>query len=490
MIPVKNHIISALAVAVLLPCITSCGAPSSDAVSSSHGTATATVPPAFEPRDFEEEKITFLTYNEHATDYTDSYICAEDDDGNAISKAVIERNDATEEMYNVKITGDAVHSPKYEAVTRMQAGQCDFDVMYEWGSRTSSLATDGMLYDFYDLEDIDLTRSYWVPSANEDLTVGGKMYISTNYISMNSIGWANFIYFNKTMYEELGFSETLYDLVSENNWVFDKYVELMMSVSADVDGDGEMTSKDRYGMWGESDRCLVSLTRYAGITNTEKTEDGYDLGLYNETAVSIYTKFKDVLNSEDAFIYYEDIWREKPNLSEFASRHKGARYLGFGEGHVLFMEGTMDMTHEFADMEDDYGVLPHPLYDSNQTEYYHYVDVNAPMFSIPLQADSTDILGTVLEYMACKSEEYLLPAFYDATIKSKRLPDERDYAMLDIVKNSIKYEWTDLYGLSVTGSIMDKMMASGSFKSVYSRYSNKAKAEIKSCVNALEPTNS
>ncbi len=455
--------------------------------SASYDSATVEAPPSFESEDHKGDEFTFLIYNEHATDYTDNYIWAENSNGNDLREAVINRNRAAEEMFNIKVVADEVFSPKSEAIVRMQAGQCDFDVLYEWGSRTSSLALDGMLYDFQDLEHVDLSRSYWVPSAKDDLTIGGKMYIATNYITMNSIGWANFIYFNKTMYSELGYTESLYDLVDTREWTFDKFVDLAVSVSTDINGDGVMTSADQYGLWGDVNGCLTNLARYAGIQNTQKQNDGsYVLSIYNETAVNVYTNFKNKLDTGDIFIDYEDIWGEKPDLTAFASRYKGARFLGFGEGHVLFMPGSMDMTHEFVEMKDDYGVLPNPLMNSSQESYYHFVDTNAPMFSVPVQGERIETVGRILEFLAYKSEEYLLPAFFETTIKSKRMPDTMDYKMLDIVKNSIKYEWTELYGLTVTNSVMSKMMTSGSFKSVYNRFASKVKAEIKGCVTTLE----
>jgi len=486
---IKRHISFVLALAsVMQISLASCSDLGANSSSSAlYGSSTVTAPPSFESEDHNGEKFTFLIYNDHATDYTDNYIWVENSNGNALREAVVNRNIAAEELFNIKVTADEVYSPKYEAIVRMQAGQCDFDVMYEWGTRTSSLAIDGLLYDFKDLEDVDLSRSYWIPSAREDLTVGGKMYIATNYITMNSIGWANFIYFNKTLYSELGNTDSLYDLVDAKEWTFDKYVDLAVSVSTDIDGDGIMTSADQYGVWGNVNRCLTDLTRYAGIQNTKKQSDGsYALSIYSETAVDIYISFKNKLDSGDVFIDYENIWGEKPDLSAFASRYKGARFLGFGEGHVLFMPGSMDMTHEFVEMQDDYGVLPNPLMDSTQESYYHFVDTNAPMFSIPVQGEKIDTTGKILEFLAYKSEECLLPAFFETTIKSKRMPDTMDYKMLDIVKNSIKYEWTELYGLSVTNSVMSKMMTSGSFKSVYNRLASKAKAEIKSCVTTLK----
>lgn len=449
-------------------------------------TAAKEDPPVFREKDLGGRDITFMIYNEHAVNYVDSYIWADSAEGGVIAEAVSKRNRETENMYNVNITVDTVYSPKNEATGRIQSGQCDFDVIYEWGTNASTLALDGLLYDFKDLKSVDTGRGYWVPSTHGDLTVGGKMFIATNYITMNSIDYAEMLYFNKTMYEKLGYTESLYDCVTNGTWTTDKLVDIAVSATNDVDGDGEMTSADRYAFWGSRDDSLVDLARSAGAQNTVKNTDGsYSLDVYNQKIVDIYTKYADKLSGKENFITYEDIWQEQPNLSDFSSRSEGARFLGFGEGHIMFMSGTLSLTREFEDMTDDYGILPNPVYDADQPGYCHFIDSNAPMLSVPKDGVDVDITGLVLEYMAYSSEKHLLPAYTKLTTESKKTVDVSDAKMLEFIKCSLRYEWTELYNLQVTNTILGRMMDSGSFKSVYNRLYSKSMAEINGCVNTL-----
>lgn len=447
---------------------------------------TVTEPPVFKEKDFGGDNFTFLTYKDIASSYYDSYIVADASRGEAISEAVARRNDEAKTMFNINVASDEVYSPKNEAISRLQSGQCDFDVIYESGTELSSLALDGLLANFDDLTSVDLSRSYWVPSVKEDLTVGGKMYMATNYVTMNSISYADMIYFNKSIYKALGYTESLYDAVKNGMWTIDKYVDVAVSAVSDLNEDGAMTAHDRFGIWGDSSGYLTSLVQFSGGENTHENGDGScQLDVYNEKAVSIFTKYVEKLNNGKIFLTYDDVWAEQPNLTDFATRAEGARFLGFGEGHVLFMPGNLGFIHEFKNMKDDFGVLPNPRYNTDQDSFHHFIDGAAPMFAIPKDAKDVGNAGLILEYMAYRSEKHLLPEYIAGIVGEGESLDPNDEFMIDIIRNSVRYEWTELYKLSVTNTIMNKMMVSGSFKSVYNRLSSKAKAEINGCVDTL-----
>lgn len=439
--------------------------------------------PVFEDRDFDEAEFKFLIYDESATDYLDDYIWSESLTGGTIGDAVSDRNREVEERYNVKVVAEAVGGPMGEATKRMQAGQCDFDIIYEWGIRSKSAALDSMLYDFLDLDYVDFDQSYWVPSATDDLTVGGHLFIYTNMITMNSLSWADILFFNKNLIDKLNMTVP-YDYVNTNNWVYDVYLDMVLAAEEDVNGDGQMTLEDQYGQVGTAEGELVSFCRDGSMV--VKNDDGsVTLTGYTERMLSSYQKYSNKLKTTGAYISYEDVWANGPDMSAFTSKHSAARYLSFGEGHTLFMGGTMDITKELVNMQDTYGVVPSPVYDSS-TPFSANVDCNAPMFSIPIQAKDYEKIGIILEYMAYQSEQILLPAYYETTIKTKRMEDTEDYKMLDIVRDNTHYNWTGVYLWDTTYSdLLSKMVTSGNFKSVYARYGAKCQAEIDEVVNKL-----
>ena len=441
-------------------------------------------PPDFESMDLGGGEFAFLVCDEATEKYNDLYIWSDGVSGGSVDKAVADRNRDAESKFNIKIRTKKVHSPRVEVARAIQSGQVDFDVVYERGTQAAVLALSGYLSDIAELPCVDLGRSYWVPTATGNLSIAGKTYVATNYITMDSLGWTECIFYNKTMYDSLGLSESLYDVVKDNKWNIDKYLDLAAIATDDLDGNGIMTSADRFGIWGDVNECLVALSKSSGVTNTQNDSTGFSLGMYNQTVVDVYTRFEELI-SGSSFIGYDEIWNEYPNLTAFPTRYEAARNIAFGGGHVLFMQGYLNMTDEFGSMRDDYGILPNPLNNPEQQEYYHYIDVTAPVFAVPVDSDYHDNTGIILEYMAYKSEESVMPAFFSETVGSNKAYDERDIEIFGIIKNSTRYEWTELYGLDITSSILEKMMTSGSFTSVYNRMSKKAIDEINEVYNIL-----
>lgn len=435
--------------------------------------------PDFPEADFDEAEFKFLHYGSLATDFTDEYIWSENFTGGAIGDAVIERNQLAEDMYNVVVTAEEVGGPMGEATKRMQAGQCDFDVIYEWGSRSKDAALDGMLFNALEL-DVDMTQSHWVPSANNSLTVADRLFIFTNMVTMNSLSWADIVYFNKDLMDKIN-EDYPYDYVEAGTWTYDLVMELCFKAEEDLDGDGEMTVADQFG--GYSGGAILGAL--CSAPRTEDNGDGtYKLITYTEAMVAAYGEYaKKTASLED--VGYEDVWAAGIDTSAFKSKHSGARFYLFGENHQLFMGGSIDMTKELVEMKSDYGVVPEPVKKEGDA-YSAGVDYNAPIFSIPLQVEDPEMVGMVFDYLAYESERLLLPAYYDTTIKTKRMEDVRDYDMLDIVRDTVKFDWTGLYMWdSDLGGMRSSMLTSGNFKSVAARYEGKCQAQIDEVIEKL-----
>lgn len=432
----------------------------------------------FEEADYDEAEFKFLHYGDTATDFHDQYIWSENFTGGAIGDAVIERNQLVEDMYNVVVTAEEC-GPMGEAVKRMQAGQCDFDVIYEWGIRSKGAALDGMLYDFHELPNVNLDRSYWVPSAVEGLTVADRMFVATNMVSMNAISWAGIYFFNKMLFDKLGY-EYPYDYVYSDTWTYDVVIEMVLGAEEDVNGDGEWTIEDQYGGFGGS-------SLLAGVCSAPLVEDNgdgtYTLIPYTEGMVAQYGKYK---NKLDSIVDLEmDEILEGADISAFPSQYVASRFIIFGEDHSLFLGGSIDMTKEFVNMKSDYGIVPEPVVNAGD-EYSCGVDYCAPMFSMPIQLEDPEMAGMVFDYMAYESERLLLPAYYETTIKTKRMEDTRDYDMLDIVRDSIGYNWRGVYMWdSELNQIRGKMLTSGNFASVAKRYGAKCQAEIDEMIEKI-----
>ena len=433
----------------------------------------------FEEADFNGAEFKILHYGEKADNFHDRYIWSEAFTGEAIGDAVKERNQLVEDKYNVVITAEEC-GPMGEASTRIQAGQVDFNLIYEWGIRSTGAALDGMLYDFHELNYVNFDQSYWVPSAIDGLTIADRMFLSTNMITMNSLSWAGIYYFNKMILEELQLTIP-YDYVDQKNWTYDVVLDMVTKAEFDVNGDGTMGIEDRYGGI-DGDSILGGV---CSAPMYEVVDGEYKLITFTEGMVAAYNTYKSKCEAIEGIDIME--YAAASDISNFDSEFIAARFLSFGEDHSLFLSGSIDMTKEFVDMKNDYGIVPTPTKKAGD-EFSTGVDYCAPMFSIPVSVKDADMTGMILEYMAYESERLLLPAYYETTIKTKRMQDTRDYTMLDIVRGSVNYDWTGIYmfGSEKFGGMRSAMLESGNFASVAKKFGPVAQKEIDDVISTIE----
>ena len=105
----------------------------------------------------------------------------------------------------------------------------------------------------------------------------------------------------------------------------------------------------------------------------------------------------------------------------------------FAAGKQLFTIGGALVITEFADMEDAFGILPMPKWNTDQSRYYHIIDTPCPMMGIPnTKADATDI-GYMLEYFSYEGQQTISPTFKDRMLKRRYAQDSDSGDMLDII---------------------------------------------------------
>ncbi len=442
----------------------------------------------FKSADYEGNEFTFLVikHSDIIKDYYGgAFIDAETLTGGKVNDAVFERNHAVEKKYNVEIVEKAeVNGDPAQILQQyIMSGDFVFDVVYGWGYKLGACITENYLGDFNNLTDADFTQEYWSPSTIEDLTVDDRLFLSQNEISMNVLDWASFLFYNKTMAADRNIESEFgspYEMVEEGTWTYDKFLKMVQGASADLDGDGSITRNDFFGLL-DGNGIGTGALQNCGVYYTTKNDDGsYDLSFYSEKTLGIIDMVYEVYSNDKYVKDFEDIWNEPGSSSDgFDDEWQYARSY-FATDHALFCGGSANITSEqaFRDMDSEYGVLPFPKYDVNQENYNATLDPLASMFALP-STERTDIgswerTGIILEYMAYKSHEILLPAYYYEVLQGQRMDDERDREMLDIIRQNVHYEFADLVSItSISDTITNMFKKPAMAASTYTRNQKK-----------------
>lgn len=279
----------------------------------------------------------------------------------------------------------------------------------------SNLAYQGFLYDLNTLANIDLSKSWWDPKAQEQLEIGGRMFYTTGDAMVLDNNCTYCILFNKDIIavENL---ESPYELVRNNQWTQEKMIEMTANIGADLDGNGKYDDQDRYGLliWTDSGIAVIHAAggRFATIENG--SELVYTLN--NEHNISVLERWVEVRNDQN-------------NMFITGS----GSIAGFEEGRVLFYTRYINSVHALRELDLDFGILPYPKGSVEQEEYYNTLhSYGNALMCIPDAADP-EMSAAVMEAMSYYGQQELKPAYYDITLVGKGIRDEESEEMLDII---------------------------------------------------------
>ncbi len=409
---------------------------------------TADNTPVFPEADYGEADFIVYARSSNAGSYRGMYIVS-DNLGDTMSEAVFLRNLAVEEKYNVKFSTMEEDKPYEKIRTFLQSGDIPFDLVLDRRSYLGSLAQEGCLYNFNNLEHVDFSQDYWDSNAARDYEIAGKLFFMASDISVSNLAGARFFYFNKQLIEDYNLDNP-YDLVHNNKWTLDKFLAMVQSVSTD-NGDGIWNAEDTYGLLAEegaSNGNIMHLLVGCGIRFTEVNPDGTLItNAYNEKTLNIMSAVANVLLKNNYSITYQQA-SAGADTSGFPNIFDYGRSL-FTQDRFLFIQGNMGVAHQFKDMKSDYGVLPNPKLDETQESYYHKMDKYSLIWAIPNCDMDYDRLGIIMEYWAYQSSKTVMPAYYEITIKTKRVHEETASQMLDLIKSTILYDLSEPYGTDI-----------------------------------------
>ena len=115
----------------------------------------------------------------------------------------------------------------------------------------------------------------------------------------------------------------------------------------------------------------------------------------------------------------------------------------------------------------------------------HTVTPPASIFALPstyrndVSTAGPERTGMILEYMAYKSNEIVLPQYYETLLKGQRLGTEDDQQMLDIIKDTIRYDLCSMVGLEgITTNFQAVIFKPQTASSAYKRNEIKLSKEL------------
>ena len=347
--------------------------------------------------------------------------------------------DYIEATYNCEIVGEKTNTVYIPDTIKNQvlsgSTENEYDICFTSISATAPLAIEGMIEDLNTISTIDLSQAWWDQNAVSDLSIGGKVFFTCGDINTYDDQGTWCMLFNKNLKDKLGIEEDFYQLVKNNEWTFDKFVEICKTSNAtyDSDGDGDQDELDNWAFGTETYNVYVHVVA-AGQKITQKDSDDIPYLTLSEETESTFKIISDTLefyNNQNLVM----IANAPPYSTKFPQYcWEETVHKAFIEGRELFYMCGLIHAASFRVMEDEFGILPIPKYYSTQDRYYHTVSQgNSSCMCIPIGLEDTEDVGLIVSAIAEMSKQKVTPAYYDVQLKYRDSRDDESGEMLDII---------------------------------------------------------
>ena len=479
----KNQRILALALALLTGCsmFLSCASDQAEensttgAVTSGEPSAAEeTVPEETEPElamdDLEDADLGGADYiiaglsNRTTTAVTSSEL-----NGEVINDAQYNSARTVEERFYVNISYEDIANADDTMATAVKgivsSGDDKYAVAFGVDTQQITLGLSGHYFNLRDIPQFNFDQPWWIDST-DTIAIGNKAYVASSYLSYYCLYYMRTLVMNKDLAGNLGI-EIPYDKVFEGEWYLDDLTGMAAAATIDLNGDGQMTADDQYGL---SYEVLYTLQSSMGIKIIEKDADNMPYLAFDLDRASTYlAKIENLCNN---YGFYEAGY--------------GATF--FSNGKSLFCYCNLrEVCNVIRDTDINYGYLPAPKLDENQEDYLTYAtDV---YWGIPTtNTAKLDMIGTVTEALSCQHFNYVRPAFYETTMKTKLSGDENDIKVLDLMAERLRIDFAFAYQNNISGvATFDDMYRDGvTSDNLASKYKSSEKVFNKTLEKLLE----
>ncbi len=356
------------------------------------------------------------------------FMIAEEETGDLVNDAVFQRNLAIEERYNLDF--EMVEAEPNAGANQIRTFIVSGDQTYQLYLSTQHGGMPGMILNDYfvnwnELDALKLENPYWNPKGVDKISFNDKYYVMRGDLNLKGYNSTNAIFFNQKLFDDLGIDYPYQD-VYDMTWTIDKMIAITKQGYSDLNGDSEWDpNTDRLGYSGWAAENMQALYIGMGGDTVGKDENGMPkFVLSRENNVKLIDKLIELYDGKNAYL----------NNYEY-SIDKTA----FKEGRLLMDDGMITGLSQNRDSEFDVGILPYPMLDEEQGEYFSRAANIAHLCYIPTTNNILQDTGIILEAMSIESYNKIRPAYYDITLSLKEAPDEESVDMVDIILGSSSY---------------------------------------------------
>ncbi|MBQ7379037.1 MAG: hypothetical protein IJW70_05085 [Clostridia bacterium] len=392
---------------------------------------------------FNGEDIVIL--NRELQGWTADEVAVPELNSEPVNDAMFNRNVAIADRLGINIVSAAIQDPEEqkpidEIKRAVKAGSDEYDMVAAAAYVTAPAMVEGTFIDLTQLNYLDLSMDYWMQDYNEAVSYQGMQHSATGMIALSTYRFVFVTMFNKDAFDDKSVPY-LYEAVANNEWTLDYQASLAEDFYQDINGSSKADEGDFYGFvscWG------ISVDAYwasCDLPIVQKNENGeYEYVLDLERYSGVMDKVLYLFYGYNGTDIHDPITYnvEQDNMREIFSR---------GECAMVTLRLMAVEQPDMRNMEQQYGIVPMPKYDTAQPEYGSVMHDQFTVFAVPASAASEkyDMIGAAMEAMASESLRLVKPAYYEIALKRKYMSDLVACEMLDLVFATMRTDPSFVY---------------------------------------------
>lgn len=346
-------------------------------------------------------------------------IIAEDYTGTPVTDTLRDATLYIENRFNVHLSTVVYGNDKSSYTAAVTAGDDAFDIQVAADYVAYGMAAQGMFIDMFTVEQFNFEKPWWPQRMTDALSIGGSLYTTSSYLSYMGLDWTRALMINKDFAEKKNLTVP-YDAVREGTWTLDAMIAYAEGAAADLDGNGKIDGQDEVGFVTGS-QTWYCLQESMDIPVYRKDADGNFVVDFDIDRVDTYvTKMRDFMKTDD-FLMASDFFGVE----------------AFRPGRALLCYGQLgDAYASYREVDFAYGFLPTPKFDEAQADYINCCTDGPWAIPITVPSDHMEAVGTICEALSCRNYQYVLPAYFETSMKARLADSPDDAEMLQIIADT------------------------------------------------------
>ena len=345
-----------------------------------------------------------------------------------------------------------------KVMNSFNAGERAYDIITTYSRTAGMLSIQGYLADLNSIEDsyIDIDMPWWPEALVETAGVGNALYYVSGDASTNTLHFMYTMYYNTGLLTDFGLDDPT-EHVQNKTWTLDKLLEMTSNVYQDLDGDGKKSEGDFYGFCTIYYHCDAFYTG-SGMKLVERTPDDTLMKIsddfFSEKCINLVDKLGKWLTTNDCYV----------SLSGAAIPYQ----VPFVNGKALFCQNRVYMADNLSAsglnaVEWKYGLVPTPLYDLNQTDYFTVIGNPFTLYGIMTDVPEKTPFTAVIECWGSEAYRLTTPALFEINMKYKYSQEEISSQMFDILRRTSVFDQGRIFSndLSYMSELPSKTMTTG-----------------------------